>query len=74
MYLVRYSSKGELDHYLGNSYNKDKRSWWCIVCKNYLTQVISCIEIMLGDIHKDNTPPQDGDHSEVDSSIPLNDE
>jgi hypothetical protein len=72
VYLVKESSKGPPDYYLGNDYKKDKHGQWCIGCKKYLKEAISHIEVIFGDLTKKDTPMVDGDHPELDTSSPLN--
>jgi hypothetical protein len=74
VYSVKDSSKGPPDYYLGNDYKKDKRDRWCIGCKKYLTEAISRIEAIFGNLPKKDTPMVDGDHPELDESSPLNDD
>ena len=69
-----YSSKGEPNHYLGNYYKKDKEGQWFINWKKYLTEAIFHIASNSGDLLKNNTLIQYGNHPEVDNSILLNDE
>eukprot|EP00957_Ditylum_brightwellii_P107962 8236012-Ditylum_brightwellii.AAC.2 len=38
IYLVKDSSKGPSDYYLGNDYKQDKKGRWCIGCKKYLDE------------------------------------
>ena len=73
VYLVKDSSKGPPDYYLGNDYKKDKKGRWCIGCKKYLIEAIRRIEELVGDIPKKNIPMVDGDHPEIDTTSPLND-
>ena len=73
VYLVKDSSKGEPYYYLGNNYNKDKSDWWKIIHKKYLTESISHIESMFGDLPKNNIPMQDGYHPMEYTSSPMSD-
>lgn len=75
VYLVKDSSKGPPDYYLGNDYKRDKKGRWCIGCKKYLTESIARIEELFGiNLPKKETPMAEGDHPEEDSSSPLNDD
>ena len=40
VYLVKETSKGPPDYYLGNDYKKDKKDRWCVGCKAYLTETV----------------------------------
>ena len=73
VYLVKDDSKGPPDYYLGNDYKKDNKGRWCIGCKKYLTEAITRVEAMFGDLPKKDTPMTDGDHPETDVSAPLSD-
>ena len=73
VYLVKDSSKGPPDYYLGNDYKQDKQGRWCIGCKKYLTEAILRIEKMFGELPKKATPMEDGDHPEEDDSEVLGD-
>ena len=73
VYLVKDSTKGPPNYYLGNDYKKDKKGRWCIGCKKYLIEAIRRIEELVGDIPKTNIPMVDGDHPEIDTTSPLND-
>eukprot|EP00957_Ditylum_brightwellii_P089659 6828073-Ditylum_brightwellii.AAC.1 len=73
VHLVKDSSKGPLDYYLGNDYKRDKKGRWCIGCKKYLDEAIGYIEIIFGNFQKKDTPMVDGDHPELDESSPLDD-
>lgn len=74
VYLVKDSSKGPPDYYLGNDYKKDGKGRWCIGCKKYLTEAIDRIEAIFGNLPKKDTPMVDGDNPELDTSSPLNDD
>ena len=73
VYLVKDSSKGPPEYYLGNDYKQDKHGRWCIGCKKYLTEAIIRIEKMFGELPKKATPMEDGDHPEEDDSEILGD-
>ena len=74
VYLVKESSKGAPNYYLGNDYKRDKNGKWCIGCKTYLTEAIRRIEEFLKKkIQKRDTPMAEGDHPEKDSSEVLDD-
>ena len=74
VYLVKDSSKGPPDYYLGNDYKKDKKGRWCVGCKTYLTEAVRRLEELLGKpLPKKDTPMVDGDHPEEDTSEPLDD-
>ena len=71
---MKDSFKGKTDCYIGNNYKKYKRGCWCIGWKKYLTESIFLIESMFGHICKKNILTQDGDHPNVDTSCPINNE
>ena len=74
IYLVKDSSKGPPDYYLGNDYKQDKKGRWCIGCQRYLTEAVERIENIFGTLPKKNSPMVDGDHPELDTTSPLNDD
>ena len=74
VYLVKDSSKGPPDYYLGNDYKKDKKGRWCIGCKKYLTEAVSRVEKIFGELPKKVSPMEDGDHPEEDCSALLDDD
>ena len=73
VYLVKDSSKGPPDYYLGNDYKKDKKGRWAIGCKKYLTEAIARVEKIFGEVPKKASPMEDGDHPEEDDSELLSD-
>ena len=73
VYLVKESSKGPPDYYLGYNYNQDKKGRWCIGCKTYLAEAIQQIEAIFGNVPKKDTPMVDGYHPEIDSTPVLDD-
>ena len=68
IYLVKDSSKGEPDYYLGRDYKTDKQGRLCIGCKKYLNEAIKRIECLFGPLQKFTTPMSPGDHPEEDTS------
>ena len=75
VYLVKESSKGPPDYYLGNDYKRDKKGRWCVGCKTYLTEAVRRIEQLFGKpLPKKDTPMLDGDHPEEDTSELLDDD
>ena len=74
VYLVKDSSKGPPDYYLGNDYKRDKKGRWCIGCKKYLMEAIRRIEEIFGQLPKKDSPMVDGDHPELDTTSPLSDD
>ena len=73
VYLVKGSSKGPPEYYLGNDFKKDKKGRWCFGCKTYLKEAISRVEHTFGELPKKDTPMPEGDHPEEDTSRILGD-
>ena len=74
VYGVKDSSKGPPEYYLGNDYKRDNKGRWCIGCIKYLVEAVKRIESIFGELPKKDTPMPDGDHPELETLSPLNDE
>ena len=71
IYMVKLI--GPLEYYLRNNHKQDKKHFWCIGCKKYISEAITSVETMFGTLEKYINPSKMRDYPKLDKTTALDD-